>query len=69
MNPYAVKNPVKVKASETKKNHIISLPYSAFMGSLPPDQDSAAAGCAILCCGIMVFIARAKLAQDDQKPE
>jgi hypothetical protein len=39
------------------------------MGSLPPDQDSAAAGCAILCCGIMVFIARAKLAQDDQKPE
>jgi hypothetical protein len=55
MNPYAVKNPVKVKASETKKNHIISLPYSAFMGSLPPDQDSAAVGCAI-CVVVLWYL-------------
>jgi hypothetical protein len=39
------------------------------MGSLPPDQDSVAAGCAICFVVFMVFIAGAKLAQDDQKPE
>jgi hypothetical protein len=47
MNPYAVKKPENVRASEMRKNHIIILPYSAFIGSLPPDQVPVAAGCAM----------------------